>query len=288
MMGEFFFFSARRDATRRAARTLAAPTRQLPARPARSHAHPPRSLHAQFPTPLHTPIPPLSPPPPKKTNSRLTDSQGRTVSFKQAVIICTSNLGSAGIFEAAGDKQKARAAALAAMRARIKPEVQNRLDEIIVFDPLEKDQIRSIVGLQVKRLADRLAPKKVRLQLTDAALDRLADVGYDPVYGARPVKRAIQRELENPLAKALLRGEFGAGAGGGGDDELELDAGEGEAAQRAAAAAMMTATAGDDEDELVVVDVGGPDGGLVFRASPLGGSSGSSSSKKAPLAGAAA
>jgi ATP-dependent Clp protease ATP-binding subunit ClpA len=194
----------------------------------------------------------------------------------------TSNMGSAGIFEAAGDKQKARAAALSAMRAQLKPEIVNRIDDIIVFDPLNREQIRAIVGLQVKRVADRLAAKKVRLQLSEAALDHLADAGYDPVYGARPVKRAIQRELENPLAKALLRGEFGAGAvAAGGDEELELDAGEGDAARHA----MMTATAGDDEDELVVVDVG-PDGALTFRASPLGASS--SSSAKAPLAGAAA
>jgi len=233
-------------------------------------------------------------------DGRLTDSQGRTVSFKNVVVIMTSNLGSAGIFEAGGDRARARDAALGAMRAQLKPEVINRIDDVIVFDPLDRAQIRSIVGLQVARVAERLAPKKVRLQLTEAALDFLAEAGYDPLYGARPVKRAIQRELENPLAKALLRGEFGAGGGAGlfgGDEELELDAGEGEAAagaaQRAAErAAEVAAGGGDDDDELVVVDAppaGREHEGLVFRSSrgPSAQGGGGAASPKA-LAGAAA
>jgi ATP-dependent Clp protease ATP-binding subunit ClpB len=213
-------------------------------------------------------------------DGRLSDSQGRTVSFKNVVVIMTSNLGSSGIFEAGGDKEQARAAALSAMRQNLKPEVINRIDDVIVFDPLDRKQIRTIVKLQVARVAQRLAAKKVRLELTEAAIDHLAAVGYDPVYGARPVKRAIQRELENPLAKALLRGDFGAGLPGG-DEELELDAGEGEAADAALAKAQAS---GEEEDELVVVDgpqPGREHEGLVLRSSHAG-------AKKQPAGAAAA
>jgi hypothetical protein len=171
------------------------------------------------------------------------------------------------------------------MRQHLKPEVINRIDDVIVFDPLDRAQIRSIVKLQIARVAQRLAAKKVRLELTESAIDHLAAVGYDPVYGARPVKRAIQRELENPLAKALLRGEFGVGAGAGGDDELELDAGEGEAAAAALANAQATA---EEEDELVVVDGPAPgrEGeGLSFRSVRAGGGG---KAKKQPAGAAAA
>ena len=218
------------------------------------------------------------------------------MSFKNVVVIATSNLGSTGIFEAGGDKARARDAALSAMRARLKPEVINRIDDVIVFDPLDRAQIRAIVKLQVARVAQRLAAKKVRLELTEAAIDHLAAAGYDPVYGARPVKRAIQRELENPLAKALLRGEFGAGGGGGGglgadaDLELELDAGE-EGADAADAAARAAARAGEDEDELVVVDAPAPGHeheGLTFRSTSAGGGGGAGAKRQPAGAGAAA
>lgn len=94
------------------------------------------------------------------------------------------------------------------VRSHFRPEFVNRIDEFIIFDPLSQDQIASIVRLQVSRVAERLAEKKIGLQLTDLAVRHLASVGYDPVYGARPVKRAVQRELETCIAKALLRGEF--------------------------------------------------------------------------------
>ncbi|GIL72045.1 hypothetical protein Vretimale_553 [Volvox reticuliferus] len=149
-------------------------------------------------------------------DGRVTDSQGRVVSFKNAIIILTSNLGSANILEMAaaleGDDQAAKAAiknlVMAQVRTHFRPEFVNRIDEFIIFDPLSQDQIASIVRLQARRVAERLADKKIGLELTDAAVRHLASVGYDPVYGARPVKRAVQRELETNIAKALLRGEF--------------------------------------------------------------------------------
>ncbi|GIL45618.1 hypothetical protein Vafri_2821 [Volvox africanus] len=149
-------------------------------------------------------------------DGRVTDSQGRVVSFKNAIIILTSNLGSANILEMAsaleGDDQAAKAAikslVMAQVRTHFRPEFVNRIDEFIIFDPLSQNQIAHIVRLQARRVAERLADKKIGLQLTDSAVRHLASVGYDPVYGARPVKRAVQRELETNIAKALLRGEF--------------------------------------------------------------------------------
>jgi len=140
-------------------------------------------------------------------DGRATDSQGRTVSFKNCIIILTSNLGSAAILGAGGDRDAARDAVMGAVRAHFRPEFVNRVDEFVVFDGLAPDQIAAIVRLQAKRVADRLAPRKIKLTLDESAIDYLAAVGYDPVFGARPVKRAVQRELETGLAKALLRGD---------------------------------------------------------------------------------
>jgi ATP-dependent Clp protease ATP-binding subunit ClpB len=137
-------------------------------------------------------------------DGRLTDGQGRTVDFRNTVLIMTSNVRSAE-----------------AMRDVFRPEFLNRIDEIVEFHPLSKEQIGDIVGLQLRRVEARLAERGLRLELTDAAREALAEAGWDPTYGARPLKRAIQRMLENPLALRLLEGEFGEG------DVVRVDGGEG-------------------------------------------------------------
>jgi ATP-dependent Clp protease ATP-binding subunit ClpB len=136
-------------------------------------------------------------------DGRLTDGQGRTVDFRNTVLIMTSNVRSAE-----------------AMRDVFRPEFLNRIDEIVEFHPLSKDQIADIVGLQLRRVEERLAERGLQLELTDAARDALAEAGWDPTYGARPLKRAIQRMLENPLALHLLEGEFAEG------DVVRVDAGD--------------------------------------------------------------
>ncbi len=144
-------------------------------------------------------------------DGRLTDSQGRTVDFRNAVVIMTSNIGSQYILDLAGDDAKydlMRDRVMEALRANFRPEFLNRVDEIIIFHSLRQEQLREIVKLQVQRLEKRLSDRKMSLTLSPEALDWIAQVGYDPVYGARPLKRAIQRELETPMAKAILRGEF--------------------------------------------------------------------------------
>ena len=147
-------------------------------------------------------------------DGRVTDSQGRTVDFKNSIIIMTSNIGSQYILDVAGDNsryEEMRSRVLEAMRNNFRPEFLNRIDEIIIFHPLDRSELREIVKLQVQRLEQRLSDRKMALKLSDAALDFLAEVGYDPVYGARPLKRAIQRELETQIAKAILRSEFTTG-----------------------------------------------------------------------------
>ncbi|MCC6619317.1 MAG: AAA family ATPase, partial [Chloroflexi bacterium] len=144
-------------------------------------------------------------------DGRLTDSQGRTVDFRNTVIITTSNIGSAMLIEAAeagpgafdGVAEKVRLA----LRDHFRPEFLNRIDEIIVFRPLDEAQLRQITGLLVAGVARRTAEAGITLIVTDAALGLLAREGYDPVYGARPLRRAIQRNLENPLARRILAGE---------------------------------------------------------------------------------
>ncbi len=144
-------------------------------------------------------------------DGRVTDSQGRVVDFKNTVIIMTSNIGSQYILDIAGDDtqyDEMQSRVMDAMRDSFRPEFLNRIDEIIIFHGLKKSELRQIVQLQTNRLAQRLADRKMALRLSDAALDFLAEVGYDPVYGARPLKRAIQRELETQIAKSILRSEF--------------------------------------------------------------------------------
>jgi ATP-dependent Clp protease ATP-binding subunit ClpB len=147
-------------------------------------------------------------------DGRVTDGQGRTVDFTNTILILTSNIGSASILDLAGDPARhseMEARVNEALRAHFRPEFLNRLDETIIFHSLKQEELRQIVELQVKRLAQRLDDKKLGLQLNADALDWLAGVGYDPVYGARPLKRAIQRELETPIAKGILGGQFTGG-----------------------------------------------------------------------------
>ncbi|MDJ0736314.1 MAG: ATP-dependent chaperone ClpB [Nostocaceae cyanobacterium] len=147
-------------------------------------------------------------------DGRVTDAQGHTVDFKNTIIIMTSNIGSQYILDLAGDDSRydeMRRRVMEAMRNSFRPEFLNRVDELIIFHSLQKSQLREIVKLQVERLRTRLGERKMSLKLSDSALDFLAEVGYDPVFGARPLKRAIQRELETQIAKAILRGEFNDG-----------------------------------------------------------------------------
>ncbi|MEQ6326791.1 ATP-dependent chaperone ClpB [Pseudomonas chengduensis] len=145
-------------------------------------------------------------------DGRLTDSHGRTVDFKNTVIVMTSNLGSAQIQELVGDKEAQRAAVMDAVSSHFRPEFINRIDEVVVFEPLGREQIAGIAEIQMQRLRGRLAERELSLELTPEALDKLIAVGYDPVYGARPLKRAIQRWIENPLAQQILAGDFAPGA----------------------------------------------------------------------------
>jgi ATP-dependent Clp protease ATP-binding subunit ClpB len=147
-------------------------------------------------------------------DGRLTDSQGRVVDFKNAIIIMTSNLGSDLILEADTNEKltaaKSRLDAL--LKAQFRPEFLNRIDEIITFTRLEKNAIAAIVQNQLDRVRARLAERRLSLEVSNEAAAFLADVGYDPLFGARPVKRAIQPYLENPLAREILAGRFAEGA----------------------------------------------------------------------------
>ena len=145
-------------------------------------------------------------------DGRLTDSHGRTVDFKNTVIVMTSNLGSAQIQELAGDREAQRAAVMDAVSSHFRPEFINRIDEVVVFEPLAREQIAGIARIQLQRLLQRLAERELTLQLSDEAMDKLIAIGYDPVYGARPLKRAIQRWIENPLAQLILAGKFNPGS----------------------------------------------------------------------------
>jgi ATP-dependent Clp protease ATP-binding subunit ClpB len=152
-------------------------------------------------------------------DGRLTDGQGRTVDFRNTVIVMTSNLGSQYIQgmsdDGGGDSEeeytKMKAAVMGVVQAHFRPEFINRLDEIVVFRALDKTQIRAIARIQIDYLAKRLAERQLKLVLNDDALDLLGNVGFDPVYGARPLKRAIQQSLENPLARQILEGRFQPG-----------------------------------------------------------------------------
>jgi ATP-dependent Clp protease ATP-binding subunit ClpB len=147
-------------------------------------------------------------------DGRVTDSQGRTVDFKNTVIIMTSNIGSQYILDLAGDDSKydqMKARVLEALGRSFRPEFLNRIDDTIIFHSLQRTELRSIVKIQVARLEKRLADRKLSLKLAESALDFIANVGYDPVYGARPLKRTIQKELETIIAKGILRGDFKEG-----------------------------------------------------------------------------
>ena len=145
-------------------------------------------------------------------DGRLTDSHGRTVDFRNTVIVMTSNLGSAQIQELVGDREAQRAAVMDAVSTHFRPEFINRIDEVVIFEPLARDQIAGITEIQLGRLRSRLVERELKLELSSEALDKLIAVGYDPVYGARPLKRAIQRWIENPLAQLILSGQFLPGA----------------------------------------------------------------------------
>ena len=158
-------------------------------------------------------------------DGRVTDGQGRTVDFTNTVLILTSNIGSQSILELAGDPEQHGAMESRvndALRAHFRPEFLNRLDDQIIFHSLRREELREIVTLQVERLRQRLAERKLELSLSDGAADWLANAGYDPVYGARPLKRAVQRELETPIAKAILAGRYSEGQAI--SVELEADA----------------------------------------------------------------
>ncbi|MFI4958962.1 MAG: AAA family ATPase, partial [Lysobacterales bacterium] len=154
-------------------------------------------------------------------DGRLTDGQGRTVDFRNTVIVMTSNLGSQMVQDASdnsegGDAEEQytqmKASVMGVVRAHFRPEFINRLDEIVVFRPLDKTQIRAIARIQLAYLEKRLAERQLKLEISDTALALLGNTGFDPVYGARPLKRAIQQQLENPLARELLEGRYPSGS----------------------------------------------------------------------------
>ncbi|MEO9078850.1 MAG: AAA family ATPase, partial [Rhodanobacter sp.] len=153
-------------------------------------------------------------------DGRLTDGQGRTVDFRNTVIVMTSNLGSQMIQDAAENSEgsneeeqytQMKASVMGVVQAHFRPEFINRLDELVVFRPLDKTQIRAIARIQLGYLEKRLAERQLKFEISDDAVAMLGNVGFDPVYGARPLKRAIQQQLENPLAKQILEGRFQSG-----------------------------------------------------------------------------
>ncbi len=143
-------------------------------------------------------------------DGRITDGQGRTVDFKNTVIIMTSNIGSQFITEEESSEGRSRLV-MDALRAHFRPEFLNRVDEIIIFDRLTEEDLKKIVEIQLSRLTKRLAQQNITLKLSDSAETLIAREGYDPVYGARPLKRAIQRYLLDPLSMNILEGKFGEG-----------------------------------------------------------------------------
>src|SRR5690606_18189086 len=155
---------------------------------------------------------------------RLTDSQGRTVDFRNTVLIMTSNLGAhaiqAGVVEGQPLSEEVREDVMGALRENFRPEFINRIDEIVLFEPLARAHLTNIVELQLDRMRDLLRDRKLGLEVTPAAREVLAERGYDPVYGARPLKRAIQKNLQDPLAMQILQGAFQPG------DTVKVDAGD--------------------------------------------------------------
>ena len=154
---------------------------------------------------------------------RMTDGQGRTVDFKNTVIIMTSNVGSQWIEEMAGvDDREMRSRAMDALRTQFRPEFLNRLDEIVFFNSLTAEHIKQIVEIQLQYLRKRLSDRKIEIEVTDRAEQELAVEGFDPTYGARPLKRTIQKRIQDPLAMKILEGEFHDG------DHIAIDALDGE------------------------------------------------------------
>jgi ATP-dependent Clp protease ATP-binding subunit ClpB len=147
-------------------------------------------------------------------DGRLTDSHGRTVDFTNTIIVMTSNIGSQmiqQISQEGGSEEEIREAVRGALQTSFLPEFLNRIDETIIFHPLDRTQIRKIVALQVERLGRQLESHGMKLEVTDEAMDQIAREGYDPIFGARPLKRVIQQQIQNPLASEILRGKFGEG-----------------------------------------------------------------------------
>jgi ATP-dependent Clp protease ATP-binding subunit ClpB len=143
-------------------------------------------------------------------DGRLTDGQGRTVDFRNTVIVMTSNLGSQQIQEMAGEENydAMKATVMEIIGQHFRPEFINRVDEVVVFHPLGREQIRAIAGIQFDYLRKRLQDRHMDIELSEAALDKIGEAGFDPVYGARPLKRAIQQQIENSLAQEILAGKF--------------------------------------------------------------------------------
>jgi ATP-dependent Clp protease ATP-binding subunit ClpB len=172
-------------------------------------------------------------------DGRLTDGQGRTVDFKNTVIIMTSNLGSQFIVDLT-DRKETERRVTAALQQAFKPEFLNRIDEVVIFNPLGREEIKHIVEIQLKRLERLLADRKISIEVTDAAKALLAERGYDPVYGARPLKRTIQRMIQDPLALRILNGDFGEG------DRIAVDAEGGDIVFRKAGQAAAHGNGGAD------------------------------------------
>lgn len=159
-------------------------------------------------------------------DGRVTDSKGNNVNFKNTVIIFTSNVGSQDILELntstdAVDQEIMKERVTEAMRQKFRPEFLNRIDENVIFNSLSKDDLRGIVKIELKKLEGRLEEKQIMMTITDSALDYLSEKGFDPVYGARPLKRTIQRDLETTVAQGILRGDYTDG------DTIMVDAANG-------------------------------------------------------------
>ena len=155
-------------------------------------------------------------------DGRLTDSQGRTVDFKNTVVIMTSNIGSQtlleGITEDGNIRESAKKKVMEQLHAYFKPEILNRIDDIVLFSPLTKEQIRGIIELNIASIQKRLEEDRIHLTLTDAAKDKIAEAAYDPMFGARPVKRYMQRVVETKLGREMIAGRIGE------NDEVLIDA----------------------------------------------------------------
>ncbi len=178
-------------------------------------------------------------------DGRITDSQGRTVDFRNTIVIMTSNIGSASILNESGSDanyEEMRKKVLQALRSHFRPEFLNRIDDLIIFHALTRAELRQIVSIQLRRIEQLLSDRKIAIEIAEAAKDFVVEAGYDPTYGARPLKRAIQREIENPLATKILEGAFGEG------DTIAIDT-TGDRQQLSFSKKTATATIADKEPE---------------------------------------